>query len=162
MGTDLSKLDNELEKIALLGKREWDGNTVRPHLGLIREDHAFKLDQYLVEQDFARAHALTHDLLVRGEKGLQLLWIFANHCRKVLRAHGLREAGSSDRDIGFKLRLPPSVAKSYTALIQRTAPSAFKRVLSHCQRVDMSMKSAGANDELLLAGIIEDLAGRHP
>src|SRR5690606_11138449 len=72
-GTDLSRLDNELNKLALLelGDQPLDANLVRPFLGLIREDHVFKLDQFLAEGNWSQAHALCTDLLARGEKGLQ-------------------------------------------------------------------------------------------
>lgn len=162
IGTDLSKLANELDKISLidLEEKELSGADVRPYLGLIREDHVFKLDQYLADGNWGLAHALASDLLSRGEKALQILWVFTNHCRKALQAHKLRSKGMSSRDIGFKLRLPPGVAKSYNALINRTAPDRFHQVLAQCQLADMALKTSRTSEELVLSQLVEGLAGR--
>lgn len=162
VGTDLSKLDNELDKLKLLGfaDRPLTSTDVRPFLGLIREDHVFKLDQHLTDGNFSHAHALCSDLLARGEKGLQILWIFSNHCRKALQAHELRNSGVSARDMGFKLRLPPALAKSYATLVNRTPPERFQSVLSKCQQADIAFKTSRASEELVLSQLVESLAGR--
>jgi len=157
VGNDIGRLDNELGKLALIAGKEspvLKGSDIASHLGFLREDHAFRLDQYLLERDYARAEALCFDLLHRGEQAIQILWILTNHFRKAINAAHLVKKGASAKDISFKLRLPPMVAKSYQSYVGRGDTRRFASGLAACQLADVQLKTSAMDDFVILSSVI--------
>lgn len=165
VGAELGKLDNELEKLALIfadrvGKgTEISVQDVAPHLGMLREDDAFQLDRLLLGRQLAKAHALTGSLLRRGEKGLSLLGILASHCRNSLRCIELMGKGLGPSELTGALRpLPPFLVKIYAQSLRGADPRRYARALARCQEADVFLKTSRMSDDLCLAYVLEALA----
>ncbi len=163
-GTDLGRLDNELQKLGLIfadraGKGvEISAAEVAPHLGMLREDDAFQLDRLLLARQTAKAHALAGSLLRRGDKGLALVGILASHCRNALRCIDLMGRGVSPGELPSALRLPPFIAKNYAQALRGADPRRYARGLSRCQEADVFLKTSRLSEDLCLAYVLEALA----
>jgi DNA polymerase III delta subunit len=169
VGSDLSKLDNEISRLVLIfansPQASHDSSSIAPYLDMLREDFVFELDNLLLQRRYAKAHALLTALLLRGESALALLGILSRHCRTAIRVHevqnfGARGAGASrnPRNLAMDLRLPFTVVKSYTQYVAKTKLATFTSALAVCQEVDQKLKSSGSCEELLLGQVIEALA----
>jgi DNA polymerase-3 subunit delta len=164
VGADLAKLDNELQKLALIfadraGKGvEIGPRDIAPHLGMLREDDAFQLDRLLLARQTAKAHALAGSLLSRGEKGLALLGILASHCRNALRCIELMAKGVPATELPSALRLPPFIVKSYSQALRGADPKRYVRCLARIQECDVHLKTSGLSEDACLAYVIEALA----
>jgi len=162
VGTDLFKLDNELNRVSLtLGVPGQmaivTAEALRPLLGFLREDHIFKLDQFLCQEAYGRALLLLKDLLDRGEKALGLLAILAMHCRKALQIQAGVRTGQNPAEMAKTLRLPPSVIQSYMGYVQRRPPQGFAKALRLCHEADRRLKSRSEGEEIWLNQIIWEL-----
>ena len=159
IGPDPYLLDNEIKKLALIADagQELDAKTIRPWVGALREDHAFTLDNYLIQGEGGHVQALITDLLRRGEKPIALLGILALHCRKALGIAAGLQKGMSTRELASSLRLPFRVAGSYNQYVQKQGHGKFRRILSLCHEADIRLKTSGADDEMVLNHILNEL-----
>jgi DNA polymerase III delta subunit len=162
IGTDLFKLDNEMNRISLTLTGPGQSGIVsaealRPLLGFLREDHIFKLDQFLCQEAYGKALLLLKDLLDRGEKALSLLAILAMHCRKALQIQAGVRTGQNPAEMARTLRLPPTVIQTYMGYVQRRPPQGFAKALRLCHEADRRLKSRGEGEEIWLNQIVWEL-----
>jgi DNA polymerase-3 subunit delta len=163
-GADLGRLDNELEKLALifadrLAKGvEISAQELAPHLGLLREDDAFQLDRLLLARQLTKAQALAATLVRRGEKGLSLLAILASHSRNALRCIELMRNGAGPGELASAMRLPLFIVKNYAQALRGADPRPYARCLARCQEADVFLKTSGLSDDLCLAYVLDALA----
>jgi DNA polymerase III delta subunit len=163
-GFDLARLDNEVRRLALFfagSSGEKGVREIAPLLHTLKEEDTFKLDACLLEHDWAGAHKLLVDLLDRGEHALGLVGMLARHCRIALELkdegtdHAFRASGSASS----KIRLPAAILRKYNRHVEKTPKSRFVNALNLCADADARIKSSRIPEDLLLSGIIEELAG---
>ncbi len=160
VGNDLFKLDNEMRRLALsLGESSGPRNAaaLRPHLGFLREDHVFKIDQWLCVGATSKALLLMKDLTDRGEKPLALLAILAMHCRKALQVQSGLKAGANAQDLARQMRLAPRLVQTYIPYVQKRSMEQFQRALQLCHEADRRLKSRREGEELWLSQILFEL-----
>lgn len=161
IGTDLFKLENEIKKLSLVF---WDHDTkisqtdVYPYLDCLKEEHAFKLDQLLLEGKFSGAQALLHDLLRRGESHLALLGILSHHCRKSIQIGRLLKEGKPIADIARIIKIPYQILKKYVPYVKKHPPQKFKAALFKCQEADIMFKTSRIDHELVISEVIANLS----
>ena len=163
VGADLIRLENEIKKLSLIFSEKMepiDSKQLSPYLDCLKEEHAFKLDQSLINGKTALAQALLHDLLRRGESHLAILGILAHHCRKALHIFYLSKEGKQLREIAQSVGLPFGVVKAYLPYIQKSSPNKFKNALHKCQEADMIFKTSRISPELILNEVIGSLTAR--
>ncbi len=161
-GNDLAKLDNEVSKLSLIfagSAKKHTAADLAPHLGVMREDHAFALDDFLTRGEKAKAQALLTELLNRGEKPHALLGILALHCRKALKIRQMLIQGHNEKIIAQELRLPIPIVKSYNRYVQQHSPKVFLHALNRCQQADVQIKSTPVGDEVILFDVLQELTG---
>lgn len=161
-GNDLGRLDNEIGKLALIfagATKKQTASDLAPHLGVLREDHAFALDDFLTRGERGKAQALLTELLRRGEKPHALLGILALHCRKALKIRQMLLQGHNERVIAQELRLPVPIVKSYNRYVQQHSPKIFLHALNRCQQADVQIKSTPIGDEVILFDVLQELTG---
>lgn len=161
-GHDLAKLDNEMSKLSLIfagSPQKQSASDLAPHLGVLREDHAFALDDFLTRGERAKAQALLTELLRRGEKPHALLGILALHCRKALKIRQMLLQGHNEKLIAQELRLPVPIVKSYNRYVRQHSPKIFLHALNRCQQADVQIKSTPIGDEVILFDVLQELTG---
>lgn len=95
-GYDLSKIENELMKLALRfsgANRQLQKADISGSLGILREDDIFDLFRLLRERRLSKVHLMTESFLNRGESPIAITGIFARYAREQIergsRVHGL-------------------------------------------------------------------------
>lgn len=159
LGDNLFRIENEIFKLSLIFSDcsdEIKSQDIAPHLGMLKEDHIFKLTNLLIDRRFASAQSLVSDLLKRGESGVAILGILARHARNLLLIGGELERGQSTVGLTKKLRIPQFIIKNYIVSIKNTNLKSASKALSLCQDADIQLKtSSSVNEELILGEIIE-------
>lgn len=166
LGDDLFKLENELRKLALVfldHNKPLSAKDISPYLGLLREDHAFALSQYLLDNKPQKAEALILDLLGRGESSIAILGILARHLRTSLKViAGIRKNVPAS-ELARSLRMPFSVIGNYSRYARNLSSKRLVACLELCQAADMEFKSSSKlPDDLLLSQIIQTLSTASP
>ena len=162
LGDDLFKLENELRKLALVfldRKETLSAKDISPYLGLLREDHAFALSQYLLDHKPQQAQALVLDLLGRGESSIAILGILARHLRTSLKVVAALKKNVPASELARSLRMPFSVVNNYARYARNLSYKRLISCLELCQNADMDFKSSSKlPDDLILSEIILTLA----
>ena len=160
IGDDLFKIENELDKLAVIfsGKeQELSAGDIAPHLGLLRQDHVFRLSSLLCTGKNAAALDLSLDLLQRGESAIALTGILSKHLRTALTVRQSLTRGQT-QDLGRRLRLPYPVVKDYIAYCRKTSGRHLQDKLAECQQADMILKGLmKMPEDLILSQLISDL-----
>ena len=69
LGHDLFKIDSELKNLSLIfANKKVEASELAEALGSLREDHAFKLEDFLLKKQYAKALQLLDELVKRGGK----------------------------------------------------------------------------------------------
>ena len=162
LGDDLFKVENELRKLALVfldRKEPLGAKDISPYLGLLREDHAFALSQYLLDNKPHKAQALVLDLLQRGESSIAILGILARHLRTSLKVIAAIQKNIPSSELARSLRMPFSVVNNYARYARSLSSRRLVACLELCQNADMDFKSSSkVPDDLILSEIILTLA----
>ncbi|MBM4251222.1 MAG: hypothetical protein FJ146_04585 [Deltaproteobacteria bacterium] len=162
-GDDLATNLNELRRLKCLFGNEAKALTATDliaHLDGLRVDEANQLERLLLARQWAKAQALSSQLLLRGERALQILAIVASHIRvtlKLLDAHA--QGVKSPAGLAQEAQVSTYVVKNYLPLVQRVrSAGTYRTALKLCHHADVSLKSRRCNEDLILAGIIDALA----
>ena len=164
-GADLARLDNEVRKLSLLFPNRAEPISaveVAPHVGLIREDEIFAIDNMLLQRDWSKAQLFMAELLNRGETPIAMLGLLARHCRNAIHVDEASNArGATDTaSLASRLRLPFSVVRSYTSYVASTNSRNFRDALAACAKADIQLKSSRASDGVILSQILSTIAGQ--
>lgn len=156
VGNNLSVLENEIKRLALIfaepGKRV-EAKDIESHLGLLKEELVFKLQNFLVKRQTEKAQLLISDLLARGESEFALMGIIARHCRMLLKIANNPQISMAQVGIW----------NSYQFSDYRTASRAqgcaqkVSQTLELCAKADRALKSTKVSEKLLLAQIVQTL-----
>ena len=160
VGTDLFKIENELKKLSLIftdSTQEIAKEDLIKYLDTLKEEHAFKLDQSILQGKIPQAQALLHDLIRRGESHLAILGILTHHCRKALQVLQLSKEGRQLKEISQALGMPFGVVKAFIPYVRNSHPQKFKSALFQCQEADIIFKTSRINSEVILSDILAPL-----
>ncbi len=159
LGSDLWLLENEIKKLALLMPKGQQATVelISPHLGFLRDDHAFILSNHLLEGRLADAQGLLLSLLQRGESSLAILGLLTKHVRQALIAQSPKLKGTSPKNLATALGLPPFVASKYADYARKGSEATFLKALSLCVQADRYLKSSKIADDILLLRILSAL-----
>jgi len=151
VGENLGQLRNEFVKLSLIFQKQTAPllpNQIAPHIGAVREDHIFKIDQYFLSGQFDEALIFFKDLLDRGESPLGIVSLVARHVRLSLNYKEFAHSAT---------KLPPLVAKSYKSYVNTKSTVQFEKCLAVCQLADMRLKSTKVDPEVLLMSVVDTL-----
>lgn len=162
-GDDLALNLNELRRLKCIfgdRSRALSANDLAPHLNGMRSDEAAQLERLLLQEQWAKAHALSSQLLNRGERALPILAILTSHIRTTLKLHAAISKGNkTPAGLAQTAQVPPFVIKNYLPLVQRVKnPSSYRAALAECHHADVLLKSRRCHEDLVLASIIDALA----
>jgi len=164
MGEDLTKLDNELRKLSLIFAERSDplsAKDIAIHLGMLKEDDAFALEDILLAGKYSHAQLLLSNLIERGESPLAVQGILTRHCRQLIKVDHAKRQHATPRQISSELRLPLPVLRRYMDRLEPTTRERAAKALQICLENDLALKSGAKHGTLLLAQIITTLEQPH-
>lgn len=136
VGEDLYELENTIEKLSLefafSEKHEISVDQIASSIGVLREDHAFKLVDHILNRRLSNAYILIDDLICRGIEPLAILGILARHLRNAIK---LLEPGNDG------VNLPPFVKRQYASYLKIKKFDDLKQAMIFCQKIDLQLKS---------------------
>lgn len=157
VGENLFDIDNELQKISLIFHDKLNENINRKdllkYLPVLKTEHIFKLDNYIIAQNKGSALSMLYDLSQR-ESPLGLLAMIANHCRKSLKIIELLANHTPVPEIASRAKLPPFVVKKYLPYLRRKKASGFSKTLTMCHDADVSLKTTKTSSDVILSSIL--------
>jgi DNA polymerase-3 subunit delta len=147
LGTDLSKVANELNKLVIAIK---DTNKITPehieqNIGLSKDFNVFELQNALGEKDVFKTNQIiqyfgANAALNPIQKTIANLYFYFS---KLFTYHFLKD--KSERNVAAQLRLHPYVAKGYILAAKRYSPTKLYEIAGILREYDMKSKGFGVS-----------------
>lgn len=153
LGSNLTKISNELNKISLiLGGTEKKLSTkdICNHTNFLKEEQAFLLTSFLLEKKTQKAQAHITDVIKTGDHALSLVGIIAYFCRTALYIKTIKEKYPRNFLNNNKIKLPNFLITRYNRHINLHTKNSLKNTLTKCSRADILLKTKEKKQQLVI------------
>lgn len=139
-GTDLYRLESEIEKLALLigDREEIEKKDLAFSAGFSRVETAYDLPELAVSGKIKEALELCGRALSSGISEMQILYLFKGYLNRLNAACNMK----GYKDLIGTYRIPPGAARQIFTQSKKMKPSAILNCLSFVFRAEYSLKSA--------------------
>jgi DNA polymerase-3 subunit delta len=147
LGTDLSKISNELDKLmlSLSDERNIDDKAIEENIGISKDYNVFELNNAFGRKDVVRANRIIN-YFGQNEKGHPLPMIIPaiyRYFSQLLLYHAVKKKGT--KEIASALGINPYFLKDYQQAAQYYSIKKIARIISALRRADMNSKGVDAN-----------------
>ncbi|MCR4429827.1 MAG: DNA polymerase III subunit delta [Tepidanaerobacteraceae bacterium] len=155
---DLYQTEMELRKITdFIGGEEIRKNDIMAVFSGSLEKNIFDLTDYIGMKKTDMAVYVLHDLLLKGEKGIVILYMISKHIMDLISVKLLKNAGF--QELKQRLGMHPFVLKKAVEQAENFTLGELERNLKLCQQLDLDIKKGKIDDkkgiELLVAKMTE-------
>ncbi|NNF81432.1 MAG: DNA polymerase III subunit delta [Flavobacteriaceae bacterium] len=147
LGTDLSKISNELDKLQLIIP---PGELITPedietNIGISKDFNNFELRKAIGERNVLKAHQIANYFAdnPRDNPIVVTLALLYNFFTQLLHYHGLND--KSPRAVASSLRINPYFVKDYSLAARNFPMKKVSQALSILREIDTKSKGVGAN-----------------
>lgn len=148
LGNDLSKIHNELEKLAINlepGSLITE-NEIEKNIGISKDFNIFELQNALVKKDSLKAHRIIQYFEANPkEHPLQMITVMLhNYFMKVFLYHYIKSSKQSE--IAAELGVNPFFVKDYSQASKVYSLRKIKSIISQIRILDLKSKGIGSSD----------------
>jgi DNA polymerase III subunit delta len=148
LGTDLSKINNELEKLTIILP---EGSTITPkdieeNIGISKDYNVFEFRKAIGERDQLKAYRIA-DYFAQNPKDNPLVMttgLVFGFFSQLLQYHGLKD--KSQANVGKALRINPYFVKDYDIAARNYPMKKVSAIVAALRDVDVKSKGVGANN----------------
>jgi len=156
LGTDLSRISNELDKVLLNneGKKSLSLKDITDSIGINRDFNVFELQSAMARRDIQKCILILNYFNASKNpfgKPVVLLGSLFSWFSKILLVH--TQAGKDERSIASAIGVNPFFVKDYLLAARNYPPVILERIFGLLMETDMKAKGIGggsADDEALL------------
>ncbi len=148
LGTDLSKIDNELEKLSLILER---GSRISPqhveeNIGISKDYNNFELRKAIGEKQFVRANQIIRYFSENPKTNplVMTISLLNSFFTQLLLYHGLKDKGRIN--VSKALKINPYFVPEYQKAASNYPMRKVAQVISHLREADMKSKGVGASN----------------
>ncbi len=148
LGTDLGKIDNELEKLQLICPQ---GTTISPeiieeNIGISKDFNNFELRKAIGEKDSLKAHRIINYFSQNPKDNPMVVTIslLFSYFSQILQYHGLND--KSKAAVAKQLKVSPYFVGDYVAAARNYPMKKVSHAISLLQETDVKSKGVGANN----------------
>jgi len=148
LGTDLSKIDNELQKLFLVVKKE---NEITPelieqHIGISKDFNNFELKKAIGERNVLKAARIANYFAQNPKDNPFVVTVTLLHTFfvQLLRYHGLDD--HTPKAVAQKLRVNPYFVNEYQIAAKNYPMKRVSQVISKLRTLDMKGKGVGSHN----------------
>lgn len=146
LGTDLGKIDNELQKLQLICPQ---GTTITPELieeniGISKDFNNFELRKAIGEKDSLKAHRIINYFSQNPKDNPMVLTIslLFSFFSQLLQYHGLKD--QSKGNVAKVLKINPFFVNDYTVAARNYPMRKVSQIISLLREADVKSKGVGA------------------
>ncbi len=148
LGTDLSKINNELEKLKLIisAGSQITADQIEENIGISKEFNNFELRNAIGSKNQLKAHRIINYFAQNPKDNplvvtISLLYSFFS---QLLQYHGLSD--KSQRNVSSVLRINPYFVKDYTEAAHNYPMKKVSQIIALLREADMKGKGVGASN----------------
>ena len=146
LGTDLGKIDNELQKLQLICP---EGTTISPeiieeNIGISKDFNNFELRKAIGEKDSLKAHRIVNYFAQNPKDNPMVVTIslLFSYFSQILQYHGLSD--KSKGSVAKQLKVNPYFVSDYVAAARNYPMKKVSYAISLLQETDVKSKGVGA------------------
>lgn len=159
LGTDLGKISNELDKLALILEKgtEINNDIIQKNIGISKEFNVFELQNALGNGDVVKANQIIA-YFANNPKSNPFVLLVASlygYFSKIMMLHYLKD--KSDKGVAAELRIHPFFVKDYKRAASRYKPGKVAKIISYLREYDLKAKGVdnhSANDGELMKELV--------
>jgi DNA polymerase-3 subunit delta len=147
LGTDLSKINNELEKLQIVLPK---GSTITPKLieeniGFSKDFNVFELRKALGERNQLKAYQIAHYFAENPKDNPMVVTtsLVFGFFSNVLQYHGLKD--KSSKNVAIVLKVNPYFVGDYTTAVKNYPMKKVSQIVASLRDIDVKSKGVGAN-----------------
>lgn len=147
LGTDLSKINNELEKLQLIIKKETQitPELIEENIGISKDYNNFELRKAIGDKDHIKAYKIVNYFADNPKDNpmvvtVSLLFSFFS---QLLQLHGLQD--KSPRAVASSLKVNPYFVNEYLTAARNYPMKKVSNVIATLREFDVKSKGVGAN-----------------
>ena len=148
LGTDLSRINNELEKLMLVLE---DGSEISPeaieyHIGISKDFNNFELKKAIGERDILKASRIVTYFAQNPRENpfVVTLSLLHNFFSQLLQYHGLHD--HSPKTVASALRINPYFVNEYQTAAKNYSMRRSSEIVSALRELDLKGKGVGASN----------------
>ncbi|MGB5666585.1 MAG: DNA polymerase III subunit delta [Maribacter sp.] len=147
LGTDLSRINNELEKLTLVLPKESQITPadIEEHIGISKDYNNFELKKAIGEKDFLKATRIINYFGHNHKENPFVLTVslLHNFFSQLLQYHGLND--HSPKSVASALRINPYFVGEFQLAAKNYSMKKVSSIVSHLREMDLKGKGVGAN-----------------
>ena len=148
LGTDLSRINNELEKlrIVLAKGSEITPDTIEKHIGISKDYNNFELRRALGQKDFVKATKIMKYFARNPKENPFVVTVTLLHSffAQLLQYHGLQD--HSPKHVASSLRINPYFVSEVQTAARNYPMKKVSHIVSYLREMDMKGKGVGAHN----------------
>lgn len=147
LGTDLSRISKELDKLTLVLPKESQitPDHIEEHIGISKDYNNFELKKAIGERDVLKASKIIHYFSQNPKDNPFILTVslLYNFFSQLLQYHGLTD--HSPKNVASALRINPYFVGEYQIAAKNYHMKKVSAIISHLREMDLKGKGVGAN-----------------
>ena len=157
LGTDLSKISNELEKLMLNISKETtiDTDHVQKNIGISKEYNVFELQKALASRNVLKSNQIIN-YFADNPKANPMVMVMANlnsYFSKILRYHYLQNKGDAARELGVN----PYFIKDYEVAARNYSLNKTFDIISLLREYDLKSKGVDSTGNVTDGELLKEL-----
>jgi DNA polymerase-3 subunit delta len=158
LGTDLSKINNELEKLQLVLPKnvEITPAAIEEHIGISKDFNNFELKKAIGERDILKATRIIHYFAQNPKDNpfVVTVTLLHNFFSQLLQYHGMSD--HSPRSVASTLGINPYFVQEYQIAAKNYPMKKVSQVISYLREMDLKGKGVGGAN-LSQADLLKEL-----
>lgn len=146
LGTDLGKIDNELQKLQLICKKETliSPEIIEENIGISKDFNNFELRKAIGERDNLKAHRIINYFAQNPKDNPLVVTIslLFSYFSQILQYHGLND--KSKGAVSKQLKISPYFVGDYITAARNFPMKKVSKVISDLHETDVKSKGVGA------------------
>jgi len=146
LGTDLSRISNELDKLTLVLPKESQITPadIEEHIGISKDYNNFELKKAIGERNVLKATRIVHYFAQNPKDNPFVLTVslLHNFFSQLLQYHGLND--HSPKNVASALRVNPYFVGEYQIAAKNYSMKKVSSIVSHLREMDLKGKGVGA------------------
>ncbi len=147
LGTDLSKINNELEKLQIVLPKgsEITPEAIEQNIGISKDYNNFELQKAIGERNILKAHKIVHYFGENPKDNPMVVTVslLFNFFSQLLFFHGLND--KSPRSVASALKINPYFVNDYMNAARNYPMKKVSHIISVLREFDVKSKGVGAN-----------------
>lgn len=147
LGTDLSKINNELEKLQIILPKnsQITPELIEENIGISKDYNNFELRKAIGDKNIVKAHQIVNYFAENPKDNPMVVTVslLFNFFSQLLHFHGLKD--KSPRSVASALRINPYFVNEYVAAARNYPMRKVSTVVSTLRDFDVKSKGVGAN-----------------